>query len=250
MKLLALLLATVTALSQNIYFQDPVLKSRLVNFQVASTLSGSPGYFTMCPDANHDGEISMAEASAVYGLDLTTAQGQPQIYSLTGLAHFPNLKWLRCTGNQLAEIGQLGPLLEVLEVENNVISSLGLQDFPALRRLSCGHNPIAWIDLDEMWNLRELSIRSTLITELDARMTGVVRLDCGSNPSLAYVNIQNGITWNSQKASGSPIRLDNLPSLSQICLDPGDENWLSQSQWNPVQTNVYSGPNCSATAGR
>ncbi len=245
-----LVAAAIGCTAQNIDFPDPALKDRLISYPVASLSGGNPNQFNASPDANHDGEISMAEAAAVFGLDLSSAPGLPTIHSLEGLSLFVNLKWLRCRGNHIPAIPQLSDSLEALEVDGNQLSSVPLQQYPQLRRLSCGQNPIAWLDLDEMWNLRELVIRDTQVWELDARMTGIIRLDCGSNPFLSYVNIQNGRTWNSQKASAPPLKLDNLPSMGMICLDPGDLSWLGQSQWNVAQTNVFTGPDCSTIMGK
>ena len=246
---IALLFFAFELHSQTIYLPDPALKARLLQ-NSASIQAASPNVFNTSADLDHDGEIDIAEAKLVFGLDLSH-NGGPAIHSLEGLQHFVNLRVLICNGNALWSTAGIPQPVQVLEISWNNISEFNAQEFPQLQKLDCSSNPISTIDVDELWHLKEFKIRNTQVSELDCRMTGVVKLDCGDSPNLSYINIQNGQLWKSRKSSEfSPLQFDNLPSINQLCVDPGDAVWLPHSQCDLSQATVFTGTNCSAGNSR
>ncbi len=246
MKRLILLLATTLSVNaQNIYFPDPQLKSRLLGIGVASLQQGNPTQTTASADANQDGEISYDEAMSVFGLNLSSSGNQPVIHSIEGLQYFANLKVLIARGNSIANISQAPPLLQMMDVSKNQITAINLQQFPQLQNLVLSQNPIESLDLDELPLLRELTIRSTPITELDCRTSGILKLNCGNNPQLYYINIQNGQRWSFVTKSACPLKFDNLPSLGQLCLDAFEVADVNCSGMTTPNVTLYTLPHCA-----
>lgn len=125
-------------------------------------------------DTDGSGTLSDAECAAVTRLDV---RGKG-ITSLEGVGFFPELTYLNCIGNDLAQLPleHLSRLTNLLCNENS-LSSLDLSQTPALEVLHCHDNLLSSLDVSALPHLRELACGDNPFTSLDV----------SHNPELAYL---------------------------------------------------------------
>lgn len=125
-------------------------------------------------DTDGSGTLSDAECAAVTRLDV---RGKG-ITSLEGVGFFPELTYLNCIGNDLAQLPleHLSKLTDLLCNENS-LTSLDLSQTPALEVLHCHDNLLSSLDVSALPHLRELACGDNPFTSLDV----------SHNPELAYL---------------------------------------------------------------
>ena len=125
-------------------------------------------------DTDGSGTLSDAECAAVTRLDV---RGKG-IASLEGVGFFPELTYLNCIGNDLAQLPleHLSRLTNLLCNENS-LTSLDLSQTPALEVLHCHDNLLTALDVSALPHLRELACGDNPFTSLDV----------SHNPELAYL---------------------------------------------------------------
>lgn len=125
-------------------------------------------------DTDGSGTLSDAECAAVTRLDV---RGKG-ITSLEGVGFFPELTYLNCIGNDLAQLPleHLSRLTNLLCNENS-LTSLDLSQTPALEVLHCHDNLLSSLDVSALPHLRELACGDNPFTSLDV----------SHNPELAYL---------------------------------------------------------------
>ena len=125
-------------------------------------------------DTDGSGTLSDAECAAVTRLDV---RGKG-ITSLEGVGFFPELTYLNCIGNDLAQLPleHLSRLTNLLCNENS-LTSLDLSQTPALEVLHCHDNLLTALDVSALPHLRELACGDNPFTSLDV----------SHNPELAYL---------------------------------------------------------------
>jgi len=163
------------------------------------------------------------------------------------LTGFSNLTYLDLSENQLTNL-ELPPMpdLASLRCNNNHLPSLNINTLASLQTLDCSNNPITSINLSGLNNLHELVIGSTLISQLDASQTSAMVVYCDTNPNLTYINVQNGqISLGDPDMLFYPFRFENLPLLTGVCVDLGEEQWLQNASIDLNAVSAYYGPNCS-----
>lgn len=137
-------------------------------------------------DTDDDGEISLAEAWLITGINVSTHD----IYTLDGIQSFLNLQWLACDGRSEMEDDDYGQLTELdlsrntklrsLDCRYNMISSLDLSHNTALWDLTCIGNNISSLELACLPELRSL----------DCALNPISSLDISHNPELFYLHCQ------------------------------------------------------------
>lgn len=125
-------------------------------------------------DTDGSGTLSDAECAAVTRLDV---RGKG-ITSLEGVGFFPELTYLNCIGNDIAQLPleHLSRLTNLLCNENS-LTSLDLSQTPALEVLHCHDNLLTSLDVSALPHLRELACGDNPFTSLDV----------SHNPELAYL---------------------------------------------------------------
>lgn len=125
-------------------------------------------------DTDGSGTLSDAECAAVTRLDV---RGKG-ITSLEGVGFFPELTYLNCIGNDIAQLPleHLSRLTNLLCNENS-LTSLDLSQTPALEVLHCHDNLLSSLDVSALPHLRELACGDNPFTSLDV----------SHNPELAYL---------------------------------------------------------------
>ncbi len=254
----SLLFICISLLSfgQIVNIPDANFKNALVNSSCASEIPfGTPNDV----DTNNNDEIEVSEASAIVYLEVNGKS----IASLEGIAAFSNLGYLRCSSNLLTtlditnlplggleSIGNLNtsiisgymPTLVTLNCSYSSLTTLDASQFPNLEYLDCRNTPLTSINLSGMQSLTELYAQYTLLTSIDCSQTAVFRLYCNDSPNLTSINVRNNVqseNW----CEECLINFDfsNLPNLSTVCVDNGEESVL---YFIPQTTQVFGGANC------
>ena len=160
-------------------------------------------YLSRFHDKDRDGVLSSEEIAGITSLSLLGTdfdEGQ-EIHSLKGLEHFPELRVLICSGQDLGELDvsrntalrQLecrgnhlteldvsnNPELHVLNCLNNHLNKLDVSRNTALTRLDCSDNPLGELDVS----------RNTALTTLKCVVCGLTELDLSANAKLTKLSI-------------------------------------------------------------
>ena len=126
-------------------------------------------------DKNKNGRLSRAEKEAVTKIRLSAAE----VYDLTGIENFPNLKGLYIAGNHIKTLDLRGnPKLKTLDCTRNDLRKLDLTGCPNLVNLYCGFNPLPRLNLKY----------NTKLVELDCSEDKLKKLDLHRNPRLTFLN--------------------------------------------------------------
>lgn len=165
--------------------------------------------------------------------------------NLIGTTHLSSLS---CGDNQLTFIdtNQLTELIN-LECYSNKISSINLLPMSLATHISCGFNPISILNLNGLLNLSSLAIESTLVSTIDCSQSGVTQLFCTDNPNLTSINVKNNhISSSDPDLLNFAFRFKNLPKLTSICVDSGEEYNVFMGYYNSTgNVIVYTGTDCS-----
>ncbi|BDF59678.1 hypothetical protein CE91St36_24950 [Christensenellaceae bacterium] len=174
-------------------------------------------------DTNHDGTLSEAER---YGVTRISVAGQG-ITNMTGIALFPELDYLYCDRNDIAELDTSGNLkltylscssnplhtlnisqnskLQTLEVwDASRLQSLDVSHCPELKAFSFGSMPMSYIDLSANTNLTYLNYYGGSLEYLDLshnpRLQQLIcsaslihTLDLSHNPELISLGLNGGL---------------------------------------------------------
>lgn len=223
-------------------------------------------------DTNGDKSLSEEEAFRVTEMNVCT----DQVYSLSGIEHFVNLKELVCMGSYEEEYtaqdfyGVLTELdisqntqLEILCCAYNQLTELDVSKNPNLKILRFHNNKVASIDISNNQLLEELVCRNCQLKALDVSHNPLLReIDCqGSNriksvdisqcPAITLLNA-NGVGLETLDVSrnedlswlgcaGSSFTSIDLSANSHLFCFYGDANSLSELDLtqNPEMEYLY-----------
>lgn len=193
-------------------------------------------------DTDGSGTLSDAECAAVTRLDV---RGKG-ITSLEGVGFFPELTYLNCIGNDIAQLPleHLSRLTNLLCNENS-LTSLDLSQTPALEVLHCHDNLLTALDVSALPHLRELACGDNPFTSLDV----------SHNPELAYLLYLGGplrtLTLSGNDALVdlwcsyslvSELDLSQAPNLEILGVERSDLRYLDLSA-NAHLTEVMAADN-------
>ncbi|WP_162147233.1 T9SS type A sorting domain-containing protein [Flavobacterium enshiense] len=181
----------------------------------------------------------------------------------------PALKYLVCNSNQLASLN-LNGLTQIREVvcsnnnlttldltglstitfllfEANQITTVDLSPLSSVTYLECSYNPLTSINMDGLTTLYHLAIEGTPLSTIDCSQSGVQQLFCSNNPNLNFINVKNNhYSHSDPDMLNFAFRFENLPSLTGICVDNGEQNNLVHTNYNSSgNVIVYTGTNCA-----
>ena len=134
-----------------------------------STLDANPtnGYLD-------EGEIDFTERIEVSSMNIT---------SLKGIEHFPALLYLKCDGNQLADLDlSKNTALIELDCSNNKLTAIDVSNNTALTILYCYDNQLTALDVSKNTALEYLDCSNNKLTALDmTNNTSLEQLACYGN---------------------------------------------------------------------
>jgi len=186
-------------------------------------------------DTNGDSLISIAEAEAVYELDVSGTEGwgwggfscTGNIESLEGIEAFVNLSALDCWCNSLDNLDvSKNTALTYLDCHGNSFGELDLSKSLELEYLDCSRNALTQIDLSNNTSLSSLYITSNQLTDLEVtNHPDLLELAC-SNNQLSAIDLSGnpllysldlaGNQLNDLDASGNPDLLELYCSENQL----------------------------------
>ena len=194
LKIILLLFFSLAGSSQVITFQDNNFKMKLLSANVNNQVAGTGG-FSVYPasfisiDANGNGEIEQSEVLQVTFLDVKFSN----IYDLTGLEYFTNLRGIWCNNNHLTtfQFPQLSQL-EAIQIFSNNLTSITLTGLVALRSLRCYNNQLTTIDFSGLPNLKIVGCQYNQLSSLDFSSNPLFYYLICNNNQLTSINIKNG----------------------------------------------------------
>lgn len=130
-------------------------------------------------DINSDGRLSTAEAKAISSIECDNMG----IEHLPDLAHFPNLKLLRCPKNKITHIGGANnPYLVKIVAYDNPLASIDLDGCPSIYTLALSSCQLESIDLSPCPKLEWLCLNDNRLTALDlSPCAELLDLQCSDN---------------------------------------------------------------------
>lgn len=143
-------------------------------------------------DVNKDGAITVKEAQAVIGLDLSGCY----ISEMPEIKYFTRLVYLECNGNQLTSLDvSYNTALEYLNCCYNQLTSLDLSKNAALEYLDCSDNQLTSLDLSKNAALIDLYCADNQLTSLDvSNNTALTGLNCIGN-QLTSLDVSNNTAF-------------------------------------------------------
>jgi Secretion system C-terminal sorting domain len=216
-----LLVFAGAASAQNLSFDDPALKSLLLNTD-GLVNSASFAYDqqdnTIVIDANGDGEIQQDEADQVYRITLQL----PVISTLGGIEGFTNLDWLICNGGDFASADLSGLAnLERITFSYSGITSLSLNGLIHLKNVSIINTPVNTIDFTGVTAIEDLYLNQTALTSFnEPALTTLKHLQLDSNlmSSIDLAGLANLESLVIINCSFSAVNLSNLTQLQELTL--------------------------------
>ena len=182
--LILLLFAGITY-AQNIVFDGTIFKNKLLQSSTSNSIAKDVNGNNIKIDFSGDGEISYAEASAVYQLDVNSSS----IVNLVGIEHFISLT--------------------KIDFSQNSVSSVTLSSLINLQTIVANHNNLTTIDLSALTNLQSTDVSNNMLQTIYAKNGNnldTLNFDGGSNTNvLSYICIDDSqvATIASQLPGGS-----------------------------------------------
>ena len=194
-------------LSEVLYIPDPNFKA----------------YLLTKVDIDGDGVLTKADAIAWnedQSIEKEFNVSARQIQSLEGLEYFSTLTTLYCNSNQLTTLDvNNNPALVTLSCSNNQLTSLIVTGNSALRNLYCDMNQLKVLDLSQNNALECLHCWSNQLIDLDLQNnTSLIELRCeGNNLSMLKVNACAELQYlNCAVNQLEELRVNNLPQLETL----------------------------------
>jgi hypothetical protein len=158
------------------------------------------------------------------------------------------LKEIDLGANNLTSFNTAGlSNLTYLALNSNNINSINLSPLTSVTYLNLSNNPLPAINLSQNVALQRLFISNTLISSLNCSNTSVEQVFASACPNLTSINVKNGYF-----SSSDPdllyftFRFENLPLLTSICVDNGEQYNLAYTNYNATGNVVlYTGPDCT-----
>jgi Leucine-rich repeat (LRR) protein len=165
-----------------------------------------------------------------------------------------DLSNLTALENVQADVNQLNNVvlanntaLKFLYVQGNSLTHLDIQSAPNINTLSLYGNNLSSLNFSGLNYLRSVDVSSNFFTEIDLSQAPLLNyLFCGNNPNLTSINVRNNyLSWGDSDLLDFPFRFEDLPNLSNICMDDGEQNNLINTNYNlSGNVHIFGGENC------
>lgn len=220
MKKILLLLLFISGISeaQTINFSSQSFRSALLLSSSTNSIAKDALGNNIKIDADNNGAITVAEALAVYELNLEYAS----ILNMTGIEFFTNLKVLNCARNSISSLNVSSLInLENLICGTTQITSLDLSNLSSLKSLTCNNGRLNSLNIQGLSSLKNVSIQNCLLSSLNVSgLSGLELLYVGGN-DLTTLNLSGLLNLKQLSCLNNELtNLDftGLPSLEYIGL--------------------------------
>ena len=155
-------------------------------------------------DENNDGTLAPEERYKVTEISVPNRN----ISNLDGIQFFPNLKTLKCYGNNLTSLDvSKNTVLDTLYCYNNQLTELDVSQNTALQWLSCYNNQLTELDVSKNTLLEYLWCSQNNLTSLDVTQnTALKELSCYDNQLTSLDLSRTAVT--TLNASGNKIDIN------------------------------------------
>lgn len=194
--IICLVLACELSFAQVVPIPDAAFLNKLLQSNNSNGIATNPTQGSFKIDSNDNGMIEVQEALLVHGLSLSNSN----IYNLSGIEYFLNLKHLN--------------------VQSNYLSNINLSSNTQLVLLACHQNQLTELDVSNLPDLYYLYAFQNLLTTLNLSSNPQINtISIGYNPNLTSVNIKNNTN---QIFPANAQCWINCPNLSCITVDQGE----------------------------
>lgn len=247
-----LLLATSWVNAQIVNIPDANFKAKLLNTSttnfIASTYYNFDNFNTIPNnfvkiDVNNDGEIQYSEAQNIQFLEISNSD----VYDLTGIEAFINLKALYANFNHLGNVNLSQNLaLRELYIDFSEVTGLNLTHNTNLRVVFCRNNLLTSLNTSQNLNLVKLFVDFNNLTQVNVLQNSVLEsLSIQNNNNITVMNISQNLLLKVLICSGNNI------SMLDVTAHPLLEYLIVNN--NPLSNiNITQNPNlltlvCSST---
>jgi len=155
---------------------------------------------------------------------------------------------INTNGDSEIQIAEAQSYTGELQISNLSIADLtGIEAFtsPYMNVLNCNDNLLSSLDLSSNDNLTHIYCEGNQLTSLDLNAnTNLVILGCGNNPNLVNLFLKNGNNSNIDVYGYVASDFENLPNLQNVCVDALNTN-LTNFITNEVGHAVNFTTDCS-----
>ncbi|MGV9003150.1 T9SS type A sorting domain-containing protein [Flavobacterium sp.] len=228
--LLLLVLAT-TANAQTINFPDANFKAKLLAASAVNTIAANGATAYIKIDANNNNEIEVNEALQVVTLNVSIAD----IYDLTGIEYFTNLRSLNCSQNHIAalNVSTLTNLKSLL-CSLNLLTTLDLTGLTQLTTLECAENTLTQINFANATNIQSLNCKFNFLTTLDSsNLLNLHTLQCDFN-QLTSLDVSALTQLTTLSCPSNQLTTLNLSLLVNLTLLNCSSNQLTALELNTL----------------
>lgn len=185
---------------------------------------------------------------AIINLDNNNLTGHADLGGLTNLRTFsfqnnkltsvsfsnlPQLTRVFLSNNQLSDlnIAELKDRLEVLDCDNNKLTTLQIAGYSKLEGLNCGYNQLKELDLTGCVELTSLNCNSNQLSNLDvSQFTKLIGIECDDNniSSLYVPDFKNLLTLSCEGNPLTDLRIEGCANLDILWFGNHPDAYIPQ----------------------
>lgn len=131
-------------------------------------------------DENEDQYLSVDERNAVVSIDVSELE--PAITTLEGIGYFPNIFFLNCSNQAIADLDlNSNTMIDFLMCNDCGLENLHIESLVHLIHLECMDNSLTSLDLSMLTTVEELNCFNNKISELKLGNNDIKYLECSCN---------------------------------------------------------------------
>ncbi len=174
-----LLFCTGIASAQIVAIPDANFKSKLLAANTNNNIAKNSSGASIKVDADNDTYIEQSEVDAIYELNVSASA----ITDMSGIQEFDNLQVLNCQDNSITTLTVTALAdLESLYCSLNSITMLNITGLANLRTLYCSENNLSAINFTGLADLRDLKCNGNAMSSLSVtNLVDLSVLECSNN---------------------------------------------------------------------
>ena len=225
---LAIFVFSFSLNAQIINIPDPNFKNKLLASTTSNSIALNASGISIKIDTNTNGEIEVSEIQNVFALNASTStiNTTNDIFDMSGIQNFTNLKVLKCDGNQLTSLDLTGMInLEEVRCNDNQLSNFAISGLSNLKIIDCRDNHLTSFSPAGFLNLQKLDISNNQISSLTfTNNPNLITLYCNNN-SLTTLDLTASTNLNVVGCWSNQLTNLNVSGLTHIIeLECGDNN--------------------------